>query len=721
MINEAIEVYSSSGQLINSIPCNGIIREIKWSDNDELCVLLKGKIRWYSIDGEFDEFNIDADHLLVIPLGTLIISDGKLIQMDRQGDMKHIMEINGQFYDWCVINETIYIAFNSGVYRLSDGLQTMSLDGPFYFIRTSYNKKLLSLYNEKGVSIVSSDFKVLLQYDCARPKKMEWCGSDAVLLLFEDSLKLIAPGGELDIFIDDQCIISPEMEGLTILSSSSLQYLAKVDDSTVDVFKIGSRSKSAILMDAIDKLTRHSPKVNENLTIIGNGLFDAVKQCLEASKHEFDPYWQKKLLKAVSFGNVELQLRSEKSVEFVTVLDELRILNIVRNDGLFLTYEEFKSIGIIRFLELLTKRQRFKQCYQISKFIKFPLDIVFIEWACHKIRYSQLNDEQLSQKIIMRFQSMEGNKYISFEHIARCAYREGRLNLTKILINFESSFKKQIDLLFSMEENELALQKGIDSLDIDLLLCTLLKLKQRLSYAQFYKLLNNHKFASNVWEYFQLDESMTDYYNQADRLIDLANYKMKTMEYSAESIQMAIETYKLRYPTMVKSLERQSTLMKIQDDLTDELNIEFNGMSLTQTVQELLRLSQHHKVQRLVKQFKINERKFAFMKMKYYIDSQRWDELYDWAKSKPLPIEIIVEKCLMEKRLALKMIETLNVPYDAKVDLLIKLKEFGMAIDEAIKKKDLALIDQVEELNTDQELLSTIEEARTKIGTSRFF
>lgn len=740
---DSIEIYTPSGQLITSIPWNhqisGRILGLQWY-NEDLCVLLSnGRVRWYyTFEGDFDEYELGHNTSLtgvqawgVSTRGLIVLSQGKILRMNRLGKVViQDLSIQGKFNDWCIVGETIYAAFENEVYRIDRSVTRVSLDGPFRLITASSNGKLISLWNDKGLSIVSAQFdRVLMQWPCERPTSITWCGSDAVSMTYPDVIRLVAPGGDLEFFLDEPCIVSCDADGLSILTPRRFEYLSKVHGATVDCFKIGSRAKSAILIDALEKLMRHSPKTNDNLEIIGDGLYTAVIQCLEAAKDEFDPYWQKKLLKAASFGKAEMEMKQSKQrvvTEFVELCDELRILNLIRDSDidLFLTYHEFKKLGITKVIQLLLKRQKFTESYQIAQFCRLPLDLVFINWACSKIKYSNVQDEELSKSIITKFQSVNDNRYISFAKISSVAFQEGRLNLAKILINFESLFSKQIPLLLQMEEHGLALTKALDSQDIDLILETLLVLKSTLSYPQFFKLLNNSKTAANVFEYFNLhDEKLIhDFYNQADRLADLANYQLNNI--TRLSVQSALEIYQKRNQAVAKQLERQQSLMDIQDELTSEFNIDFTGQSLSETILALLKLSQTSRVSQVVKKFKFNDRKLAYLKLEHYCQTQRWDELLSWALQTKTGLhpEAIINRCLKsgEKRLAMRLLNTLNVESDAKVEILFRLKELAKVVEEAVKRRDGALLDRIEEMNDDPVVTESIREARARVG-SRFF
>ncbi|CCH43282.1 Vacuolar protein sorting-associated protein [Wickerhamomyces ciferrii] len=779
-----IEIYTGSGNLLHSINwnnhVNGRIIDLGWTIDEKLVVLLQnGHVRvYYDFEGGFNEYSVGYDAQLigvksfkvVRNVIFIILNDFKLIYIDLTNNisihskvLKDIrQEITGdslKFRDWDIIIDDesfeILISINKEIYSIPKfgNMVKKSIDGPFHKISISSNNQFVSLYHGKlnKIFVVTSNFNKSLfdfQLDSNQPpvSQINWCGSDAIALGYYDTLKLIAPGGSIDFYLNPDYQISNELDGLTILNESSLEFLSKVANETVECFKIGSTSKSSILLDSVDKLNKHSPKANENLTIIGSdeNLNHAVKTCISASLEEFDSYWQKKLLKAVSFGKSSLELKSEFSNtrHFLKTCDDLRILNNIRSPevGLFLTSFEYNHLGIETVIKLLVKRQQFYEAFQISKFLKLPIDLIFINWACVKIKYNpNLNDEELSQQITTKFQTFNNNSYISFESIATTAFQEGRSNLAKILINFESLFTKQIPLLLTMEEHELALQKACDSQDTDLLLETLLILKQTLSLPVFFKLLNHFKIASNCFEFFFTNDEVLifDFLNQADRTIDIANYDLKKtlthttqvpFEKQIEVLNKAINAYSLmrKNSNDHKQLEKQLKLLQLQDSYTNEFNIEFQGLSIVGTLEKLILLNQNNKINAFMKNFKISEKKFQYIKLNFLIKNEKFDELYEWSNNQKLSIgsEPIIQKLISSNQssMALKLIHRSNLSYSNKMEYLIKLKDFKNVIEEAFHKKDLELLERIEMDVETPRLKELLQDYKSKLQTTtRFF
>lgn len=80
--------------------------------------------------------------------------------------------------------------------------------GPFTHISVSPNGKFAVLYTEGGKAhVITSDFQTRLSEHDSRskiiPKYLQWCGSDAVVIAWEDELHVIGPGGSAAKFYYD--------------------------------------------------------------------------------------------------------------------------------------------------------------------------------------------------------------------------------------------------------------------------------------------------------------------------------------------------------------------------------------------------------------------------------------------------------------------------------------------------------------------------------------
>jgi len=194
--------------------------------------------------------------------------------------------------------------------------------GPFSHMALSPAGRFLALYtpiNGGGrVWVVYSDFQKGIS-DFTIPssgnstdgsvKQVGWVGDDAVAIIWEGGrVVIIGPtGGFLEYFYNEGVWAVEEVDGMRIYSSSVCEFVQKVPgmscanyliaDISEDVFKVGSSSPAAVLLDAADHLERNSAKADEDIRLIRTQLTDAVDGCVSAAAHEWDHYWQKQLLR----------------------------------------------------------------------------------------------------------------------------------------------------------------------------------------------------------------------------------------------------------------------------------------------------------------------------------------------------------------------------------------------------------------------------------------
>lgn len=110
---------------------------------------------------------------------------------------------------------------------------------------------------------VSSSYQFLQHMQSALPpEQMAWCGLDSVLLYWDDMLLMVGPSEDCVTYIyDEPLVLIPEWDGVRVLSNTSMEFVQRVPDSTVSIFKIGSTSPASLLFDALDHFDRQSAKV----------------------------------------------------------------------------------------------------------------------------------------------------------------------------------------------------------------------------------------------------------------------------------------------------------------------------------------------------------------------------------------------------------------------------------------------------------------------------
>jgi len=580
--------------------------------------------------------------------------------------------------------------------------------GPFQHISVSPNGKYVALYTEDGkVWVVSSDFQNRLsEYDTkARtvPKDMQWCGNDCVALAWEDEVHLVGPhGSAAKYFYDGWVHLIPDYDGIRLFTNDVCEYLQKVPDVTEEVFRLGSTSPAAVLLDAIDQLDRKSPKADDNIQLIRSDLDSAVDTCVRAAGQEYNIHWQKQLLRAASFGKSVLDLYN--SDDFVDMTETLRVLNAVRfyEIGIPISYEQYIRLTPDRLVDRLINRSEYLLALRVSEYLRLPTEKIFVHWAQQKVKLSSETEEAIAHSIVSRLRSKRG---ISFEAIAKSAYDEGRQRLATELLNYEPRAGKQVPLLLSMGEDTLALDKAIESGDTDLIYFVLNSLKKRLPLAQFFRVINTRPIATALVESsarFQDTELLKDLYYQDDRRLDGANVLLSEaiLEHDTGKRNDKLKiASKLLADTKEFALHRSfideiPKILKHQQMFEQDFQPEkFTGLSVNETMFKLIRLGAMKRAQKIQTEFKVSERSFWWIRLRALVAKRDWTELEELSKLKRSPIgwEPFFNEILgagNTRIAALFVVKCVTLPYKDRIEMFVKCGLIGKAAEEASRARD---------------------------------
>lgn len=549
------------------------------------------------------------------------------------------------------IEKTIYVV------DVSEAEDRGLSDGPFKHVSVSPNGRFAALFTEDGkVWVVGSDFQnKYSEYDSKAktiPNQIYWCGNDSVVLAWEDEIHMVGPNGAAaKYYYDDIVHVVPDVDGIRLITSEVCEFLHKVPDPSEEAFKLGSTSAASVLLDSIDLLEKKSPKADENLQRIKPSLPDAVETCIRAAGQEFNHELQQQLLKAASFGKSALDLFN--SDEFVNMCEDLRILNTVRDFriGLPLSYEQYLRLTPERLIARLINRREYLLAIKLADFLHLPVNKIYVHWASQKVRAASTDDDSIRELVVERLRGKSG---ISFEAIARAAYDEGRGHLATTLLNHEPRAGKQVPLLLNMEEDEIALDKAIESGDTDLVFFVLLHLRSKLPLATFFRTINNKPLAASLMEASARDqdkELLKDMYYQDDRPVDGSNLLIEgSMQQSTP--QAVIDKLKLagrlltdtKDPTAVlytKALTEAENLVKMQEvfdrDITDGSG-SYVGLSINDTMFRLIRTGYSKRAARVQSDFKVPEKTWWWVRLRALVAARLWGELEEVARPKKSPI-----------------------------------------------------------------------------------
>lgn len=408
---------------------------------------------------------------------------------------------------------TIIFARDTGLYKLTPDHQeiipfqrtnTPEVSNPIILdISISLDNKNIALYLNNGFIWIGS-FDGSLKRICefmtkcvTKPEYFFWCGEQEVCCFWEDILLLVDfEKNWLDYILEGPVHLTPEIDGIRIIRNGVNEMIQKVPNVVYEIFKIGSVSPGALLLEAIKEFERMTHKADEYMRILSerNSIELAITQCIEAAGHQFLVSSQKLLLRAASFGKHFVpKIDSEP---FVSMCKSIRILNAVRHHSVALpiTYSQFQYLSISVLIDRLILRKKYCLAIKIANYLEKNQEVIRIlkNWTFDKIKSSHLNDDEIALIISRKISPSSG---VSFSEIADKAIEEGRTQLAILLLNNELKASKQVPLLLKLKEYEQALKKATQSGDPELIFMVIQE------YIQRYQKTNLKEFISILKKY----------------------------------------------------------------------------------------------------------------------------------------------------------------------------------------------------------------------------
>ncbi|KAF9437396.1 hypothetical protein BGZ76_000869 [Entomortierella beljakovae] len=725
----SINLYTSSGKAMETIQWDkGRIVGMGWTETEHLlCVLEDGTVRMYNIQGEYTQFSLgkeakDSRVIEVQMWGTGLVAltgSFELIAVTNFEEPQPLFlakpGINEPPHSWTVIppkftlsrHVEVLLAVRNTVLVVDkeEVRDELLQQGPFYKMSISPDGKCLALFTSSGnLWIVSTDFRRNLSEfpteSMIPPQQLVWCGSDSVLLYWDKIVLMIGPfKAWAKYHYDDAIYLIPEIDGIRVISSEKCEFLQIVPEETESIFKIGSTAPAAMLYDALDHFEKKSPKADENIRSIRPELSDAVEACIVAAGHEISHQYQRSLLKAASFGKCFLEIHNADS--FVGMCKTLRVLNAVRHYeiGIPLTYVQYQRLTPEALIDRLISRHQYLLAIRICDYLKIRSDKILIHWACSKIKISHDDEDTICRMVVEKLANKPG---LSYSDIAMTAHKAGQSKLATMLLDYEPRAGDQVPLLMSMQEDELALVKAIESGDTDLVYHVLLDLKRKLSVVDFFRIINNKPLACNLLESYckQQDRGLlTNFYYQDDRRVDIANlmllesYQAKDNTTRINKMKEALSKYQddKNHAFETKAVEDSIKLLQTQIQLEKDYSQPFTGLSISSTVYKLIIINQSKRAEKVRSDFKMPDKRFWWIKLRALVEGRDWEGLAILAKSKKSPIgyEPFVEECV--KAMQFKEASKYILKCDAQVraGLFLKIEAFREAGAQAFAQKDL--------------------------------
>lgn len=308
---------------------------------------------------------------------------------------------------------------------------------------------------------------------------------------------------------------------------------------------------------------------------------------------------------------------------------------------------------------------------------------------------------------------LQGKRGISFEEIARTAYDEGRARLATQLLNYEPQAGRQVPLLLNMEEDEIALDKAVESGDTDLVFFVLLHLKKKHPLANFFRIINDRPFASALVESSAREtdlELLKDFYYQDDRRADGAHVILKE-SLAAKDLQLKQEKLKVAQKLLLdskdhllesKALEDSSKLLQMQEAYEHELNERLMGVSVNETIFRLIRTGHSSRALKLKNEFRVPEKRYWWLRLRALVAKRDWAEIEEWtagkAKKSPIGWEPFFNECLAAgntKVAAGFVAKCTGLAYRERIEMYMRCGLVLRAAEEASKAKDAGALEML--------------------------
>lgn len=491
------------------------------------------------------------------------------------------------------------------------------------------------------------------------PLDLQWCldgtnSSNAVLLLtYPNLLMIINKDGEFHPCTYEATVhLIPEIDCVRVLNNSYHEMIQKVPQCVADIFGFMS-VPSMQLFEASRKFQERRHESNDYLALVGDKIGEAVDDCIEAAGYEFDSETQKNLFRAAYFGKGFI---SNHNPEFYVKMSRIiRVLNNIRhqNVGMPVTIKQYNQLTAKALLDRLVTRKYYGQAIEIAKHLNLGEARILEHWAFHQVVQARTDDAEVAKRIEHKFKytNVQG---ISFVTIARKAQEAGKTKLAIMLLELEPRQALRVPLLLKLNENKKALLAATQSGDADLVYTVVLQLKETTQLADFLMTIRAFPLAQNLYKkYCKTYNSSTlkDIYTQEDDFLSQAEMVMREgTKHNSGQIDLPIVAnfYKKSNRQIEADLcEETWRLRKLQKEL-EKRDRRFLGLSLHETVQQLLTIGDIKQAEKVKNDFKMPDRRYWWLRLQVLAQQGKWDEIEKFSKTKKSPIgyEPFVETAL---------------------------------------------------------------------------
>jgi vacuolar protein sorting-associated protein 16 len=283
-----------------------------------------------------------------------------------------------------------------------------------------------------------------------------------------------------------------------------------------------------------------------------------------------------------------------------------------------------------------------------------------------------------------------------------------------------------------MEEDEIALDKAIESGDSDLIFFVLLQLKRKLPLASFFRVINVRPVATALIESSAQGEDtelLKDLYYQDDRRVDGSNVfvrealKQPNSRGVIDKLGLASKLLTDSKDTAfeLRAIQEASQLLKMQEAFDRDLEETYTGLSVNETLYRLMRAGYAARAKKVQSEFKVPEKTIWWIRfvvnlivsipanisfrLRALVAARNWSEIETISQTRKSPIgwEPFFSALLAagNPRLASIFIpKSTNSTSAERVEMWVKCGMIKQAAEEAAKSKDLKKLEELKSLST---------------------
>ena len=501
-----------------------------------------------------------------------------------------------------------------------------------------------------------------------KPEEFYWCGLDSVLCISPSTAQcLIASldGSRDMIYIPGYMCTIQELDGARILTSFSQDWLQCIPFSLHHTCAVWSNSPGKKLLKAAEKFDKGSHKANEYIRSLGLTLNKAIAECIESAGLVIDPVHQKELSRAVQFGKAFAPNGTKENAdEFSNVCRILRVLNALRlySVGIPLTMAQFRHLTPQVVIDRLLARRLYALAEEVCLWLNLPpktgSNRVLAHWA--RYRVGNQAEESATQVAKVIHSKLGNNPQIPYCDIASQALKYGKEDLAIRLLDYENSVNRQVPLLVTLgrDSKALALTRALKSGDRNLAYFVIWELRKTLPSTDFHMLIRKHDLGKVLYEsYCQTHDDkdgLQDWYLQEDNFKSqaVASFKKAVKASNADTRMAQLINVQELFEKASKQqqsgsseacaqlVDEQHKLLKCQASLESKIpGSHFVGMSLHQTLSNLLQSDENKLAEKVRSDFKVGERRFQWLKLKKYAVNGQFEEINKFcAKQRKKPI-----------------------------------------------------------------------------------